>query len=70
MSLLRTIAMLRYSKGKEKEDEMIGVDNIIELLKLVVYTGHIKGEQPVSVFGDFFHLTGKNEAINQTSQTV
>lgn len=49
---------------------MIGVDNIIELLKLVVYTGHIKGEQPVSVFGDFFHLTGKDEAINQTSQTV
>lgn len=45
--------MLRYSKEKEKEGEMIGVDNIIKLLKLVVYTGHIKGEQPVSVFGDF-----------------
>lgn len=27
---------------------MIGIDNIIKLLELVVLTGHIKGEQPVS----------------------
>jgi hypothetical protein len=45
--------MLRYSKEKEKESEMIGVNNIIELPKLVVYTEHIKGEQPVSLFGAF-----------------
>jgi hypothetical protein len=45
--------MLRHSKEKEKEGEMIGVDNMIELLKLAVYPGHIKEEQPVSVFGDF-----------------
>jgi len=45
--------MLRYSREKEKDDEMIGVDDIIELLKLAVYPGHIKGEQPVSLFGDF-----------------
>lgn len=45
--------MLRYSREKEKEGEMIGVDDIIKLLKLAVYTGHIKGGQPVSVFEDF-----------------
>jgi hypothetical protein len=27
---------------------MIGIDNIINLLELVVWSGHIKGEQPVS----------------------
>ena len=48
--------MLRYSREKEKESEMIDVDSIIELLKLTVDTGHIKREQPVSVFGDFFLL--------------
>jgi len=45
--------MLRYPTEKEKEDEMTGADNIIELLKLAVDTGHIKGEQPLSVFRDF-----------------
>ena len=40
---------------------MIGIENIINLLELVVITGHIKGEQPVSVL-----LTAPPEAGKTT----
>ena len=48
---------------------MIEVDNIIEMLKLAVYTGQSKGTTCGRIWG-FFYLIGKYEAINRTSQTV
>jgi hypothetical protein len=60
--------MLAYSIEKEKEGEMIGVDNILKLLELVVLTGHIEGEQPVSTLVTAPVEAGKTELVLQFAQ--
>jgi hypothetical protein len=47
---------------------MIGVDNIISLLELVVLTGYIKGEQPVSVLVTAPVEAGKTELVDKFGQ--
>jgi hypothetical protein len=42
---------------------MVGVDNIIKILELVVFSGHIKGEQPVSAVVASLPEAGKTEMI-------
>lgn len=47
---------------------MIGLNNIIELLKLVVFSGHIKGEKPVSAIVTAEPEAGKTEMVMKFSQ--
>jgi len=47
---------------------MIGTDTIIKLLELVVLSGHIKGEQPVSVLVTAPVEAGKTEIVMKYSQ--
>lgn len=42
---------------------MLGVDKIIKILELVVFSGHIKGEQPVSALVASLPEAGKSEMI-------
>lgn len=42
---------------------MIGVDNILNLLELVIFSGHVKGEQPVSVLLTASVEAGKTELV-------
>ena len=47
---------------------MIGTDNINKLIELVVFSGHIKGEQPVSVLVTAPVEAGKTEIVMKYSQ--
>ncbi|MFC1967125.1 hypothetical protein ACFLV2_00555 [Chloroflexota bacterium] len=48
---------------------MIGIDNINKLLELVVFTGHIRGEQPVSVIVTAPPEAGKTDLVMKYSQS-
>jgi len=47
---------------------MIGVDDIVNLLELVVFSGHIKGEQPVSALVTAPVEAGKTELVLKFAQ--
>lgn len=47
---------------------MIGLNNIIELLKLVVFSGYVKGENPVSVLITAEPEAGKTEMVMKFSR--
>jgi hypothetical protein len=61
--------MLRYSKEKEKEDEVTGADNIIDKAGCLprIYQRVTTCER---VWGFYSHLTGQDEAINQNGAEV
>ena len=60
--------MLDYSKRKQKEGQMIQVENILNVLELVVWSGYIKGEQPVSALVTAPVEAGKTEVILKFAQ--
>lgn len=47
---------------------MIGVDNILNLLELVIFSGHVKGEQPVSLLLTAPVEAGKTELVLSFAQ--
>ena len=44
---------------------MIGVDKILNMVELAIYSGHVEGEQPVSVLVTAPIEAGKTEVVNK-----